>query len=61
MKNNESIPEEVMVNYLIETLEGCMHLKNNSIYHRDIKPENLLIVKDHIKLTDFGVSKIIES
>ena len=35
--------------------------KNNMVYH-DLKPENILLeTKGHIKLTDFGLSKILET
>lgn len=34
-------------------------LKRHSIIHRDIKPKNILIHEGNIKISDFGVAKII--
>jgi serine/threonine protein kinase len=36
-------------------------LKKHSIIHRDIKPKNLLIHETTIKISDFGVAKIIKN
>lgn len=35
-------------------------LKRHSIIHRDIKPKNILIHESTIKISDFGVAKIIK-
>ena len=49
--------------YIIEVLIALLLLLD--IIHRDLKPENILIETDgpypHIKLTDFGLSRIIET
>lgn len=45
--------------YFSETVLAVDYLHNYGIVHRDLKPDNLLITAlGHIKLTDFGLSKI---
>jgi serine/threonine protein kinase len=41
-------------------LEGLEYCHNLDIVYRDIKPENILIdIDGHVKIADFGLSKII--
>lgn len=46
--------------YLVEIILAIEFLHNKKMMYRDLKPENVLIDKTgHIKLTDFGLSKIL--
>ena len=45
--------------YVAETVLALNHLHENKIVYRDLKPQNIMIDNDgHIKLTDFGLSKL---
>jgi serine/threonine-protein kinase RIM15 len=53
------LPEEWSKRYLAEVVLGVEHLHSRGIVHRDMKPDNLLIdQKGHLKLTDFGLSRM---
>ncbi|KAL8951124.1 MAG: hypothetical protein Q9222_002868 [Ikaeria aurantiellina] len=53
------LPEEWARKYLAEVVLGVEHLHSRGIVHRDLKPDNLLIdQKGHLKLTDFGLSRM---
>ena len=46
--------------YLAQIFLAIDYLHNNGYIYRDLKPENILLDKEgNIKLTDFGLSKII--
>ncbi|POW09583.1 hypothetical protein PSTT_06766 [Puccinia striiformis] len=54
-----NLPEEWTRNYVAEVVMGLEYLHSTGVVHRDLKPDNLLIDhRGHLKLTDFGLSKI---
>ncbi|KAM5323056.1 microtubule-associated serine/threonine-protein kinase 2 isoform 3-T3 [Glossophaga mutica] len=59
LKNIGALPVDMARLYFAETVLALEYLHNYGIVHRDLKPDNLLITSmGHIKLTDFGLSKI---
>ncbi|CAB1325982.1 unnamed protein product [Coregonus sp. 'balchen'] len=59
LKNIGPLPVDMTRMYFAETVLALEYLHNYGIVHRDLKPDNLLITSmGHIKLTDFGLSKI---
>lgn len=54
-----TLPEDWAKRYIAEVVLGVEHLHSREIVHRDLKPDNLLIdQKGHLKLTDFGLSRM---
>lgn len=59
LKNLGPLPFDMARFYFAETVLAVEYLHSYGIVHRDLKPDNLLITAlGHIKLTDFGLSKM---
>ncbi|KAK1315187.1 Serine/threonine-protein kinase AtPK1/AtPK6 [Acorus calamus] len=59
LRNLGCLDEEVARIYIAEVVLALEYLHSEHVVHRDLKPDNLLIAHDgHIKLTDFGLSKV---
>jgi len=46
--------------YAVQIMCGLSEIHKHGVLHRDIKPENLLLSREgYIKVTDFGISKVV--
>ncbi|KAI4330849.1 hypothetical protein MLD38_029094 [Melastoma candidum] len=59
LRNLGCLEEDMARVYIAEVVLALEYLHSLNVIHRDLKPDNLLIGQDgHIKLTDFGLSKV---
>ncbi|KAF7942660.1 uncharacterized protein EAE97_006114 [Botrytis byssoidea] len=58
------LPEHAVKGMTIQLLSALKYLHSINVTHRDIKPDNILCQSRnplHVKLTDFGLSKMIDT
>jgi len=54
------LPLPLVKHYIAELIVTLEYLHSMKLCHRDLKPENIMLTTDgHLKLTDFGTSKIL--
>ena len=59
LKHGLLFREDMIWNYLIQTLEGLHYIHGKNIIHRDLKSANIFLMKDGtVKIGDLNVSKI---
>ena len=60
LKQRKTFDEELARFYAAEIVLGLGHLHAVGVVYRDLKPENVLLdAEGHIKLTDFGLAKVL--
>ena len=53
--------EELIITWFLELCNVIKFCHERNIIHRDLKPQNIFLTKDnHIKLGDFGISKVLK-
>jgi eukaryotic-like serine/threonine-protein kinase len=61
LKKRGPLDWELAVDYAIQIAKALEHAHAHGVVHRDLKPANLLVTKDGLKLTDFGIARDTQS
>ena len=61
LKKNGGFKEKAVKFYMSQVLLALEYMHNNNYIYRDLKPENIILDNEgNIKLTDFGLSKLVK-
>lgn len=62
LRKSQRFPNPVAKFYSAEVILALEYLHSHNIIYRDLKPENILLDRNgHVKLTDFGFAKEVET
>jgi serine/threonine-protein kinase len=53
------LPAEIVLDVMNGVLQALQYAHEKGIVHRDIKPANVMLQKEGVKLTDFGIAGLI--
>ena len=57
LRDQKPVPDNSVLKYVTQLLEGVSFLHRNKIYHSDIKPANILFpADDNLKISDFAIA-----
>lgn len=57
---SEPVGTETALNLTIDMLRGLQFLHEQGIVHRDLKPTNILFQRDVPRISDFGISRLVD-
>lgn len=62
MQSNKCMPEKDARSIMIQVFSGLKYLNKIQppVIHYDLKPANILLTDGGVKITDFGLSKIVD-
>lgn len=61
-KYRDLVTEKMLLTWSMQIAEGMCYLESRGIVHRDLAARNILVKKfDQIKITDFGLARILDS
>jgi len=62
LENNQHLPEKRALEIACEVARALDYAHSHGVVHRDVKPDNVIIgAGATIKLTDFGLAKLLQS
>lgn len=61
-QTKNGLPEDLVISYVRQILQGLSYLHEQGVVHRDVKAANVLLTEDSsVKLADFGVATKVTS
>ncbi|KRX04158.1 Protein kinase-like domain [Pseudocohnilembus persalinus] len=61
LNNCPQIPEEQILKFLAQIIQGYQQLVQKNVIHRDLKPENIFLHNNKALIGDFGLAHLLQT